>query len=642
MKESNFYSDDFEELIREKTEQYKMYPSDKVWKGVNNSLHKKRKWFIGSMALLVTGILFMAGKELIAPAHPVIARKAGTLDSSASPETGKANTAGNTSRSILTAIRGNASGSRHGAAADDLIDEEESAALSPIDITVTHPVISLPDLSQLLKQIGKLSDKAPALPVLASRPAGAENETSESPSADFSYSVDGWTTRDVASVKDGGAQRYGTLAGDALTIKDLPVSGLIGSPARDGIVTRNTALGRDGLAGNDIVPAGTTVRDNLAAAEKDAASVKATLAMRDNPAHDNSSAHKEEIGPKNNAVHPAFGFGPDDTIDDIAARNVLASLSERGVQQALLAAKSKGKRQGKPYGIINEDLIPDSTNGPVKLSAAAIAESEDRQRINWLHEYAMYTLPVSEPKPRAFLQLTIAPTISFRSLGGGDFSPSKNEINGPITYYQQENAHRYVDHSPGLGFEVGGSLVYRLTRNFSVKGGLQFNFSQYTVKAYNSNNPQLITSNLSGYGSYVDSMTSYARLGSYGGQNSVSLTNDFYQLSAPIGFELRLLGNERLTVNVGATIQPSYLFNTNMYGLSSDYTSYAKEPSQIRHWNWNAGLEAFLAYRIKSGLYWQIGPEFRYQLHSTYTSDYPVNETQKTYGIRFGIVKSLP
>ena len=67
MKESNFYSDEFEHLIREKTEQYKMYPSENVWKGVHNSLHTKRKWFISSMAFFVTGILFLSGRELIAP-----------------------------------------------------------------------------------------------------------------------------------------------------------------------------------------------------------------------------------------------------------------------------------------------------------------------------------------------------------------------------------------------------------------------------------------------------------------------------------------------------------------------------------------------------------------------------------------------
>src|ERR1700722_2612605 len=69
MLESNFYSDEFEQLIREKTEQYKMYPSENVWKGVHNSLHTKRKWFIGSMAFLVTGILFFSGKELLTPSR---------------------------------------------------------------------------------------------------------------------------------------------------------------------------------------------------------------------------------------------------------------------------------------------------------------------------------------------------------------------------------------------------------------------------------------------------------------------------------------------------------------------------------------------------------------------------------------------
>src|SRR5271154_6172654 len=65
--ESNFYNDEFEELIKQKADQYKLYPSDKVWKRIYSSLHSGRKWFVAGMALLITGILFFAGKELIAP-----------------------------------------------------------------------------------------------------------------------------------------------------------------------------------------------------------------------------------------------------------------------------------------------------------------------------------------------------------------------------------------------------------------------------------------------------------------------------------------------------------------------------------------------------------------------------------------------
>src|SRR5882724_6056689 len=96
MKESNFYSDEFEQLLREKTEQYKMYPSEKVWKGIHGSLHTKRRWFITSMSLLVTGILFFAGRELLSPSKAELAKRspitargpidpAGTNDENTSP-----------------------------------------------------------------------------------------------------------------------------------------------------------------------------------------------------------------------------------------------------------------------------------------------------------------------------------------------------------------------------------------------------------------------------------------------------------------------------------------------------------------------------------------------------------------------------
>src|SRR6185295_6720021 len=86
MRESNFYSEEFEQLLREKTEQYKMYPSEKVWKGIHGSLHTKRKWFITGMSLLVTGILFFAGRELLSPSKAELARRsAATTRSLADP-----------------------------------------------------------------------------------------------------------------------------------------------------------------------------------------------------------------------------------------------------------------------------------------------------------------------------------------------------------------------------------------------------------------------------------------------------------------------------------------------------------------------------------------------------------------------------
>src|SRR5688572_6485856 len=65
--ERNFYTDDFEELLKEKADQYKMYPSDKVWNGIQNSLHSKRKWYWIGFALLLSGVSYYAIEALIAP-----------------------------------------------------------------------------------------------------------------------------------------------------------------------------------------------------------------------------------------------------------------------------------------------------------------------------------------------------------------------------------------------------------------------------------------------------------------------------------------------------------------------------------------------------------------------------------------------
>src|ERR1700681_4140398 len=73
--ERNFFNEDLEELVRQKTDQYKMYPSDKVWKSIYNSLHTKRRRFIFGMSFLITGILFFAGKELLIPARHLSAVK---------------------------------------------------------------------------------------------------------------------------------------------------------------------------------------------------------------------------------------------------------------------------------------------------------------------------------------------------------------------------------------------------------------------------------------------------------------------------------------------------------------------------------------------------------------------------------------
>jgi hypothetical protein len=564
MKESNFYSDDFEHLIREKTEQYKMYPSENVWKGVHNSLHTKRKWFIGSMAFLVTGILFFSGRELIAPSGHSTVKKLAAAGAAPAEAAGtdlsKPNQPEDNSltsfvrlrpaSATVAAIRRNSANGNTG--------EEADQSYNHFVITISNPVVSQPDLSEFLSHAVRLPGQAPSL-------IAARSEVVEP------------ATKPVAG--------------------DHAEPGLL-----DSWLVRNA-------------PENSSTRKWLDAGSN---------------SRETAGAGSVEVGHESES-------------DDAAARIVLESLSGKGQGRIhsngyhTLAGTTSSGHQTSVAG----DALRDSAGTGTSASTMAIGEATDYSRVNWLHDYAMYTLPPVPAMGRLFLQYVFTPTINYRSLSGSDFNASK-ELAGQTTTVHPANVQKWVDNSPSLGFEFGGNLLYRVTRNLTVRGGLQFNFSRYRILAYASKAQQGGTTYNSpyAYARYLDS-AALSGTSNTGDMTPANLYNNYYQLSAPIGFELRVLGNERLQFNLGATIQPSYLLNTNAYMLTSDYTSYAKSPSLLRRWNVSGALEAFLSYQA-GPIRWQIGPEFRYQLLSTYNSGYPISENLKGYGIKIGITKPLP
>ncbi len=307
-----------------------------------------------------------------------------------------------------------------------------------------------------------------------------------------------------------------------------------------------------------------------------------------------SAEHKETDGAA------ARGSIEETDADKSGAHGVLESLSARGAQQGrnqLAGFQDDPNTANKHHSAIRgRDQIADSAGVATRASATAIAEAQDRQRVNWLRDYAMNILPPTEKRGRTFFQLTLAPTVTYRTLGGSDPLASKfYQSGGPYANGHLGGPNDYTDHKPALGFEFGGSILYRLTRNLSIKGGLQFNFSRYAMRAYASSS-QSGQAPSTYYGYMMDSLSSPA--GMLGGSKApVTLNNDYFQLSAPIGFELRVLGNERLQLNLGATVQPSYLLNTDPYLLTSGYTDYTHQPSYFRRWNVSGGVEAFLSYR---------------------------------------------
>jgi hypothetical protein len=59
--EQEFYRDEFEQLLKDTTEDFKMYPSRKVWHSIYNDLHPDRKWPSFAVCLLLLTIILYVG-----------------------------------------------------------------------------------------------------------------------------------------------------------------------------------------------------------------------------------------------------------------------------------------------------------------------------------------------------------------------------------------------------------------------------------------------------------------------------------------------------------------------------------------------------------------------------------------------------
>ena len=279
---------------------------------------------------------------------------------------------------------------------------------------------------------------------------------------------------------------------------------------------------------------------------------------------------------------------------------------------------------------------------PVSLAPEiASDETADRQHINWLQEHAALKMPVNRGN-RVRWQLAFSPTFNYRKLTGNRNAHIKSTVdNVPMALKIEGDANMLVNPQPALGFELGTHAIYSPDKNLSLKAGIQFNYSRYDITAFSSPREQATISLNNTYGTAVSStITNYSSIRNFGGTSVQDLRNQYFQLSMPVGLELRLLGNDHLQLNIAGTIQPTYLLNANTYLITTDYKNYTKEPSLVRKWNVNTGAEAFISY-TKAGVRWQVGPQFRYQLFSSYANEYPIKEYLMEYGIKIGVSKTL-
>jgi hypothetical protein len=226
-------------------------------------------------------------------------------------------------------------------------------------------------------------------------------------------------------------------------------------------------------------------------------------------------------------------------------------------------------------------------------------------------------------------QLYVTPTVSYRKLNE---NKSENLENwGGFPFASLTDVNKAVTHKPDMGMQVGLVARYPLSKKLKIRAGLQFNINRYDIKAF-SYNPEYATIDLNGSNT-VSAWTYYRN---YNGYKSNWLKNFYFSVSAPIGGELRLFGNDKTNFGIAGTIQPTYIIKDRAYLISTDYKNYATVPWLIRHVNVSTGFETFINY-TSGKTRWQVGPQVRYQVLSSFHNRYPVKEHLFDFGVKVGV-----
>ncbi|ULQ56319.1 PorT family protein [Flavihumibacter rivuli] len=274
--------------------------------------------------------------------------------------------------------------------------------------------------------------------------------------------------------------------------------------------------------------------------------------------------------------------------------------------------------------------------GELPSSPEISKDEAEKDLMTWGATAQVIKLSQRKPRNKLSYQMYFAPNIGYRTLA----EPSQQQTGTYPLAVRYMDVNQFVSHQPAIGFELGGGVRYQASRTLAFRTGLQLNLTRYSIQAY-SYYPEKTTVALTNeFGYRTDTLVSTSNIRNMGGTDLEQIQNQYLQVAIPIGAELKLFGDSKFQVNLSGALMPSYLLNTDVKMLSSDLTNYVNEPSLLRRWNLASAVEAFVSYETH-GVRWQVGPQFRYNLLSSYKKQYPIKENLMEYGLKIGVSKTI-
>jgi hypothetical protein len=560
--ENKFYTDDFERLLKERSDEFRMYPSKRVWHSIYNDLHPGRKWPSIAMSLLIIiAVLFMG---YLNNDSSSTAQLAADINNN--------NNGNNKEGSLFSAVNS--------------IDTDESADGNP----------------GLIAQSPMNNNGSP----VSVEPVSSGNNSS---SVNSTVPVNSNTT--VSPAARHNSSSTAITAGN----NDYTATASVNDVTTD---VTDIATGQNGNTANR---RNSRRRNRLA-----------------NGAHTNTSITVTNSSAENgNFV--TTGITPGKTIPNKTVSVTSSPENELAVNENEQDLSVNDLKQINTFVVTNPDAKQEDKS--VADNQGNLAEKIKAQETEkaWLENYAFYNKSSRKRwKDKMAIQFYTTPNVGYRSLSGNAKYDPASSFSNPLP---AGDVSKSVNQSPGLGLEAGVGLVYSATKRIRFKGGLQMNFTNYNIHADKTSHPVLTTLLLndetSGY-PYVTSRTS--TLSNSSNIQPAIVHNKTYQLSLPLGVAFKLYGNNKLEWYAGASIQPSFVFGGDAFLISSDRKNYIEDPSFIRKVNVNTGVETFVSYNLGT-FSLQAGPQFRYQLFSTYNKLYTNTEKLYNVGLKIGILKNF-
>jgi hypothetical protein len=243
------------------------------------------------------------------------------------------------------------------------------------------------------------------------------------------------------------------------------------------------------------------------------------------------------------------------------------------------------------------------------------------------------------PKGRKWkseFQLYFTPTISYRRLTENkSYLRAVPQNMATSTLAALYDVNSMVEHKPDMGLELGFAFKYPVSPRIKLRTGMQFNITRYDIKAF-TYVPERATIALNTRTRGVDSVNTISSYRNFSGGRANWLQNFYFQVSTPVGVEVALSPAKKRQFGMAATIQPTYVLGDRAYLISTDYKNYSQVPWLMRRWNVNTSLETFVSYSTGT-LRWQVGPQVRYQLLSSFVEKYPVKENLFDYGLKIAV-----